>query len=132
MHYAGIDTGEKLLSRIDALLHRWLSVSLRGVAVHLRSVEHRIAATEEQPGTAYGVFFAVLRFGCAVAKLPKDHERGTLSTANLCAAFLPLLVRGPFAAFVAFRLCCSPQAQRIDSAIRFLAHYVDWAEGKLA
>jgi hypothetical protein len=75
----------------------------------LCGIEHGIAVCEQQARTGCRVLFAiVLCFGSTVGKLP-EHDRGSLfPLANLCPAFLPLVVRGPFSAFVALCLRCSP------------------------
>src|SRR5207249_4849693 len=44
----------------------------------------------------------------------------------------PLLVGSPFARLIAFRFGGSPEANRIDPAIRLMAGYIDRAEGVAA
>src|SRR5215813_14563643 len=76
--------------------------------------------------------FAVLVLCRAVGKLSEHDTRALLALADLGATFLPLLIRCPFAGFIALGLGGSPQAHGIDAAIWFLARYVDGREGESA
>src|SRR5215831_19953149 len=72
--------------------------------------------------------FGTLVLCRAVGKLPEHDTRALLALADLGATFLPLLIRCPFAGFIAIGLRGSPQANGIDAPIWFLARYVDGRE----
>src|ERR1700678_1196922 len=73
--------------------------------------------------------FALLCLAGIIRELPEHYQRGLFTLADLCALILPLLVRGPFAPFIAFSLRSGPQTHGIDAAIWFLARCIDRREG---
>src|SRR5258707_392578 len=104
MDYARVDAAEELLSGFDALLDWRFRLSFRDVAVHLCGIEHGISASEQQTRPGQGRLVAVVSLGRIVSKLPEHYRGSLLALADLRPAFLPLLIRCPFSAFIAFRL----------------------------
>src|SRR5579862_9365836 len=112
----------------DPFQYWYVRVYFRRVSVHLPGIEHAIAASEQQAGTAGGVLAITLGLAGIVGKLPKHYQSGLFTFADLHLAFLPLRIRGPLARLIPFGLRSGPQTYCVDSPIGFLACDVDRRE----
>src|SRR5579884_2370127 len=130
MQHLGRNSAKERLSVLYTQFYGCLRVGFRAVSVHLANVEHAVPAREEKARiSGLLVVFTILTFDCTLCKLPERDAGCAFATSYLAAPVLPLLIRAPFAAFIALLLRCRPQAKRIHTTVRFLTGDVNRREG---